>query len=98
MSQQFVWTCPSCARAVPKRLDVCRCGCVRPETAPVAPPQTAPIARPEPAPVETTEVHAGQAASLQPASTEPAAPRPPVHRNAIIGAAVLVVMIGAWLS
>jgi S1-C subfamily serine protease len=25
----FVWTCPRCARSVPHRLDVCRCGCPR---------------------------------------------------------------------
>ena len=60
MSQQFVWTCPSCARAVPKRLDVCRCGFTRsaapveteaPAAEPAAVPDSADAA---PAPMSST--------------------------------------------
>src|SRR5688572_24899094 len=49
MSQQFVWTCPTCARAVPNRLDVCRCGFTRSPAAPVEtePPAAEPAAVPE---------------------------------------------------
>src|SRR4026209_1128682 len=62
MSQQFVWTCPSWARAVPKRLDVCRCGFTRSpapvETeSPAAEPAGVPAsadAAPGPAPMSST--------------------------------------------
>src|SRR5688500_14495077 len=39
MAEQFVWTCPGCGRAVPKRLASCRCGQARVTTAaePTAP-------------------------------------------------------------
>ena len=33
---QFSWTCPSCARRVPSRVDACRCGCERPTSQPAA--------------------------------------------------------------
>ena len=40
MSQTFVWVCPGCGRAVPNRLNSCRCGFTRaaPEAAPADPP------------------------------------------------------------
>ena len=47
MAEQFVWTCPGCGRAVPKRLAHCRCGQARVTTpaetaAPAVPVQTPP--------------------------------------------------------
>jgi S1-C subfamily serine protease len=47
MAEQFVWTCPGCGRAVPKRLALCRCGQARGTTraetaAPAVPVQTPP--------------------------------------------------------
>ena len=40
VGDQFSWTCPSCARRVPSRLDTCRCGYEKP----AAPPSSAPEA------------------------------------------------------
>src|SRR5688572_9923765 len=34
-SESFVWTCSSCGRQVPRRVDTCRCGSARPADAPV---------------------------------------------------------------
>src|SRR5207247_2078816 len=31
MADQFVWTCPQCARKVPNNLAACRCGHLRPQ-------------------------------------------------------------------
>jgi S1-C subfamily serine protease len=34
-SDSFVWTCTSCGRQVPRRVDTCRCGSARPADAPL---------------------------------------------------------------
>src|SRR4051812_48916735 len=58
---QFVWVCPTCARAVPNRMTACRCGYRRDAAAPspalAAPAPTPPVdtpvlpSRPAPAPL-----------------------------------------------
>lgn len=62
MSQQFVWTCPTCARAVPNRLDVCRCGFTRsPAPVETESPAVEPAAVPEsadPAPAAMSSTRA----------------------------------------
>src|SRR3712207_1182662 len=40
MSEQFSWTCPSCARKVPTRVAECRCGTQRADTPPALPDST----------------------------------------------------------
>ena len=44
---QFVWVCPRCARSVPNRLDVCRCGAPRGDIQAVEAPSPAPAEIPE---------------------------------------------------
>jgi S1-C subfamily serine protease len=46
MEDHFVWTCPSCQRRVPTRVDACRCGFVRAEAL-AAPPSAPSPAAPE---------------------------------------------------
>lgn len=78
MSQQFVWVCPSCARAVPNRLNVCRCGFTRAEARPAS---TSPLP-PPPAPA----IRAAAAPSLTPdppirrAAEPPPPPAPAIRR------------------
>src|SRR5512145_3118580 len=42
----YTWMCPACGRRVPKRVDTCRCGQVRPDSAPAPAPE--PPSRSEP--------------------------------------------------
>jgi S1-C subfamily serine protease len=62
MTTQFVWTCPQCARSVPNKLEVCRCGCARPAAAvrPAA-AELEPLLGPAPPPLP--DVHPGAPAA-----------------------------------
>lgn len=64
MAEQFVWMCPQCGRAVPKRLALCRCGHARASHAEEpAPPEPAPSVAPA-ATVRTNPVLVAFAAGM----------------------------------
>ncbi len=52
---RFVWTCPSCGRRVPRRLDQCRCGAQR-SGAESSPPTAQEVADPAPQPRSSPSV------------------------------------------
>ena len=84
---QFVWTCPQCARSVPNRLDACRCGSARPFVAAADP------ATPwSPAPAQSAEA--------QPDAPPEAPARNPSGRRTwlIAVAAVALIGVGAFLA
>ena len=88
---QFVWACPSCGRAVPNRLNACRCGCARPDVAAQAPP-TAPPAAPPSAPSDRPPQAAGSPPQAAGSSTQAS------KRALLIAGVALAALAGAWVA
>ena len=109
----FVWTCPQCARSVPNRLDVCRCGCARPGGS-VAEEQGPPAGQPPVVPPPAHEARVPPVAAVSqvtpaaaPVPSRPSVPEAPPRRSGfspvlVAAAAALVLLMtgaaGFWMS